>query len=409
MHVEVAAMSKKTQSAARRQQKEQLPRCLRALPMQLMSSCCAQIVAGAQRLDVTLARTILELRRDADGLVFEAGWPRGSWPKPKTTLTEVADMRGNWLTRESKHDIVNALCLPTTTGSKTASHCCVPIQFLGAGSYGTVFAGAGGSIALKFAVPCPFTWFSPKHEFEMQARLASLGAAFGVSELLRGARAETIANANAWKGEKGAEFLSNPSLPRLREAVRDCVCVIVMERSDGTLVDYLSRSEETTVAVAEQRGAAIGLALAQLLKTIRDCGAVHNDAKIDNIGCMFQFCQSIPVLRFLDCGMSFCADTLSSLSKRKIYIALKEGSIKDACTLVASLAILARALQGDRQKKACAAAAWTLAKEVWELFEPNLLSYPEKDLDALEALTYRRAQKASRCVCDALNGLQRGK
>jgi len=377
------------------QERPRLPRCLKALPHQI--PCRAQILAGAQRLDACLARTVAELRADKDGSVFGPGWPRGNWPEPKAPPPPAG--REDWLSREGADGVAAALC----SASPGLRGACVPLQFLGAGSYGTVFGGAGGLVALKFTVPCPFTWFSPRHEFETQAHLAAAGAAFGVSELLNRSRGEGVAHQDSWKGRRGAEFLTTPTLERLAEAIRDCACVLVMERSDGTLTDYFARLGRTgeTGETPEKHGAAVGAALGRLLATVRESGAVHNDAKVDNVGYLRrQGAGSLPIFRFMDCGLSFRRDTLASVP-RGAERALAEGGRRDGCVLIASLVTLAQALQGDRQRRACAAAAWQLSQDPWFQCQPNA-----PNLTALGEAARERAREAARPVRTTLKRLR---
>lgn len=340
-----------------------LPRCLKVLPLQLACHT-QQLVAGVQRLDALLARTIAELRADSDGSVFGAGWPRGTWPAPRVALAD-QQKRGAWLVDETPEGIASALCSASPVLLRD-SH--APLQFLGAGSYGAVFGAAGGGVALKFAVPCPFTWFSPKHEFETQAHLAASGAAFGVSDLLNRRRAECLAHEASWrKGTRGAEFLTKPTLRRLSEAVRDCVCVLVMERADGVLADYFARPPQGKAAVLspEEHGAAVGDALVQLLRVVRESGAVHNDSKVDNVGYLRGrwSVNGLPVFRFMDCGLSFRRQTLACVNDACAEKALVAGGRRDGCMLIASLLSLAQELRGQSQKRACEAAAWRLASD----------------------------------------------
>jgi hypothetical protein len=309
--------------------------------------------------------------------------------------TEPLEARGAWLREESPQCIASALCSASPSLLR-GSH--VPLQFLGAGSYGTVFGSAGGAVALKFTVPCPFTWFSPRHEFETQAHLAAAGCAFGVSELLNQERAEGVAHEALWKGRRGAEFLKRPTIRRFAEAVRDCACVLVMERTDGTLVDYFLRPWRGA-ATPEQRGAAVGEALSKLLGAMRDCGAVHNDAKVDNVG--FQGSDAeIPVFRFMDCGLSFHRETLQHVEEGAREKALKEGSVRDGCMLIASLISLAQVLQGDKQRRSCAAAAWQLARDPWFQCEgPTTLV-------KLGEVAQKRAKEAVRPIRRALRALR---
>ena len=79
-----------------------IPQCLKALPNQMS----AQLMVGAQRLDVSLARIVCELRADIDGSVFGVGWPRSKWPLSSTKGCD----RGEWLTAEAPEGIALALC-----------------------------------------------------------------------------------------------------------------------------------------------------------------------------------------------------------------------------------------------------------------------------------------------------------
>jgi hypothetical protein len=338
-------------------------------------------------------RIVAELRADVDGAVFGPGWPRGSWPTPRAPE---ASPRIAWLREESPHCVASALCSASPSLLRGA---CVPLQFLGAGSYGTVFGDAGGGIALKFAVACPFTWFSPKHEFETQAHLAAAGCAFGVSELLNRERAEgVVAHEALWKGRRGAEYLERPTVRHFAEAVRDCACVLIMERADGTLVDYFSQPWRGS-SQPEEQGAAIGEALSKLLAAVRECGVVHNDAKVDNVGFRYRG-QDSPVFRFMDCGLSFRRETLQELGEGAREKALKEGSVRDGCMLIASLVSLAQALQGDKQRRSCAAAAWQLATDPW------LQCKGPTTLVKLGKVARHRAKEAARPVGRALRALR---
>jgi hypothetical protein len=367
-----------------------LPRCLRVLPQ---GPSAAQLLAGAERLDASLVRIVAELRADVDGAVFGPGWPRGSWPMPRAEQPPETSLRAAWLREESPHCVASALC----SASPSLLHAsCLPLHFLGAGSYGTVFGGAGGSVALKFAVACPFTWFSPKHEFDTQAHLAATGCAFGVSELLNRDRAERVAHEARWKGQRGTEYLERPTVHHFAEAVRDCACVLVMERADGTLAEYFSRPWRSQ---PEEQGAAVGEALSKLLAAVRECGVVHNDAKIDNIGFRYQGPDSDTIFRFMDCGMSFRRETLQHMGERAREKALREGSVRDGCMLIASLISLAQALRGDRQRRACEAAAWQLATDPW--FQCNGAT----TLVTLGEVARQRAKEAVRPVRRALRAL----
>jgi hypothetical protein len=115
-----------------------------------------------------------------------------------------------------------------------------------------------------------------------------------------------------------------------------------MEAADGTLDSYIAYRSNL------QSSEVIGAAVLHLLSTARRLGAVHNDAKADNVGYRIGCSPLVenhncPIFVFVDCRNAVDENYFRSkgVNKEKLNIIIDMGCRRDALCLCRSLLLLA--------------------------------------------------------------------
>jgi hypothetical protein len=305
-----------------------------------------ELIVAIQEIDARMKRSVKRIRGDEDDLDLSS--------KKTLSFKQDGEYEVDNETRVINRDIISpridvktALDFLRAPDRRRLSKLS-PTGILGTGAESVVLS-TGRGVALKYSPPSTDALFNASHEYNIMKCWAPAGLSFEPIDLIN---PPDDAKSNMWKGSLGARFLaaSSPESRITRVACKELVSVIAMEAADGTLDRYIAYHSNL------QSSEVIGEAVLHLLSTARRLGAVHNDAKADNvgyrIGCSPLFEKhNCPIFLFVDCRNAVDVKYFRSkgVNKEKLNSIIDMGCRRDALCLCRSLLLLAeKKLTGDR-------------------------------------------------------------
>jgi hypothetical protein len=277
------------------------------------------------------------------------------------------DSRGEW---RGAVDILTSFCPELRRW-----HIC---GLLGRGSFGVVFDArcrkTKKHIALKFLPNAPLDWFDSKHEADMTAELSSFGIAFG----LHGA-----VNLEA---RQPTPVLYGCDLS-LRRALEGGVSVLVLERVDITVGDFVRQKHEGDAEDYET----MFVAFDNFIARAQDAPAAHNDAKLNNLGVTGLGKQSLR-FGYIDCGRALTnnfllgrgmsaekSSRLIDTAKRADLIALDASVLRHMLRISAS-SLLSHSLSSTSTDGSCPSFSASRSATAHPVLPCKLLSFMHETL-----------------------------